>query len=127
MGGHDGLKKSLGERLRQLREEQDLRVEYVSELSGFDRTHLYAIERGAVWPSIELVATLAQIYRVDVADLFTFPGAHRRHQFRELARLVPNAKLAVLIGALESVLGATLEEVTRPAAQAATPSTKKAR
>jgi transcriptional regulator with XRE-family HTH domain len=126
MGGHDGLKKSLGERLRQLREEQDLRVEYVSELSGFDRTHLYAIERGAVWPSIELVATLAQIYRVDVADVFTFPGAHRRHQFRELARLVPNAKLAVLIGAMESVLGATLEAVTRPAAPEAQ-STKKAR
>jgi transcriptional regulator with XRE-family HTH domain len=127
MAGHDALKKSLGERLKQLREEQELRVEHVSELSGFDRTHLYAIERGAVWPSVELVATLAQIYRVDVADVFTFPSAHRRHQFRELARLVPNAKLAVLIGAMESVLGATLEEATRPAHQEQAPATKKAK
>jgi hypothetical protein len=68
-----------------------------------------------VWPSLELLGQLAQVYRVDVADLFTFPGEHRRHRLRELARLVPNAKLAELIAAAESVLGASLEELTAPA------------
>ncbi len=106
------LKKSLGERLRQLREEQELRVEQVAEWGGFDRTHLYALERGSTWPSVELLATLAQVYHVDVADLFTFPAEHRRHRFRELARLIPNAKLAEVSAAVESLLGASLEELT---------------
>jgi transcriptional regulator with XRE-family HTH domain len=122
------LKKALGDRLKQLREEQQLRVEHVAEWTGFDRTHLYAIERGAVWPSIELLSQLAQVYRVDVADLFTFPGEHRRHRFRELARLVPNAKLAELVAAAESVLGASLEQLTAPApADETAPPKKKAR
>lgn len=109
------LKKALGDRLKQLREEQQLRVEHVAEWTGFDRTHLYAIERGAVWPSLELLSNLAQVYRVDMADLFTFPEEHRRHRFRELARLVPNAKLADLIAAAESLLGASLEALTSTA------------
>jgi transcriptional regulator with XRE-family HTH domain len=112
------LKKALGDRLKQLREEQDLRVEQVAEWTGFDRTHLYAIERGAVWPSVELLSNLAQVYRVDVADLFTFPEEHRRHRLRVLARLVPNAKLPDLVAAAESLLGASLEELTTPAASA---------
>ena len=109
-----GLKKALGERLRQLRDEHHLRVEQVAEWAGFDRTHLYAIERGAVWPSVELLSNLAQVYHVDVADLFTFPAEHRRHQFRELARMTPNAKLPDLIAACESLLGASLADLTAP-------------
>lgn len=106
------LKKALGQRLRQLRDEQQLGVEQVAVWCGFDRTHLYNIERGTTWPSVELLASLAQVYRVDLADVFTFPDEHRRHRFRELARLVSNAKLPDAIAAVEGVLGASLDELT---------------
>ena len=119
-----GLKKALGERLRQMRDEQELKVEQVAAWAGFDRTHLYAVERGATWPSVELLGSLAQIYRVDVADFFVFPNEHRRHRFRELARLVPNSRLPDIIAAVEAVMGASVEVVT-DAGQAATPARRR--
>lgn len=106
------VRKALGARLKQLREEQGLRVEQVAHSIGVDRTHIYGIERGDVWPSLEVMISLAVAYRVDPADLLVFPDQHVRHKFRELARLVPNAKLAAVIALVEKHLGLSLEELT---------------
>lgn len=108
------IKKELGARLKQLREEQHLRVEDVAQWVGIDRTHIYGLERGDSWPSVEVLVALATAYRVDVADLFVFPEMHVRHRFRELARVIPNAKLAALIAIAEEHLGTSLEEMTAP-------------
>lgn len=114
------IRKALGARLKQLREEQGLKVENVAHWVGVDRTHIYGIERGDTWPSVELLVSLASAYRVDPADLLVFPEQHVRHRFRELARLVPNAKLAALIALVEKQLGLTLEELTTAGAPVAT-------
>jgi transcriptional regulator with XRE-family HTH domain len=106
------VRKALGARLKQLREEQGLKVESVAHWVGVDRTHIYSIERGIVWPSVEVMISLAGAYRVDPADLLVFPDQHVRHRFRELARLVPNAKLASVMALVEKHLGLTLEELT---------------
>lgn len=105
------LKKALGARLKQLREEQNLRAEDVAQWVGVDRTHIYSLERGDSWPSVELLISLATVYRVDPADILTFPDMHVRHRFRELARLIPNAKLASVIAIAEEHLGTTLQEM----------------
>jgi DNA-binding XRE family transcriptional regulator len=102
------VKKQFGARLKQLREEQGLKVDDVAQWVGVDRTHVYGLERGDVWPSIDLAISLATVYRVDTADLFTFPESHVRHRFRELVRLVPNAKLAASIELVEKFLGTPL-------------------
>ncbi len=99
------VKKQFGARLKQLREEQALRVDDVAQWVGVDRTHIYGLERGDVWPSIDLAINLATVYRVDTADLFTFPESHLRHRLRDLVRQVPNAKLAALTELVEQFLG----------------------
>jgi DNA-binding XRE family transcriptional regulator len=103
--------KIVGARLKQLREEAQIRVEDVARLADVNRTHIYAVERGDWWPSMDLIETLARIYRVEIADCFVFPEKHVRHRFRELARLAPNAKLAAIINASEEILGKSLDEM----------------
>jgi transcriptional regulator with XRE-family HTH domain len=104
------LKKLLGSRLKQLRQEQDLQVERVAEWVRVDRTHIYNVERGEKEPSIDLLSRLATAYHVDMVDLFTFPEEHVRHRWRELARIIPNAKLASLVAMVEAELGESLEQ-----------------
>lgn len=109
------VKKLFGARLKQLREDQGLRVDDVSGWVGVDRTHIYGLERGDVWPSIDLAISLATVYRVDPADLFTFPESHPRHRLRDRIRQVPNAKLAALDALVEQFLtDATATAVTAP-------------
>ena len=118
------IKKALGARLKQLREEQSLKVEDVAQWVGIDRTHIYGLERGDSWPSVEVLVGLATVYRVDAADLFVFPEMHVRHRFRELARVIPNARLASLIALAEEHLGTSLEEMTAPQKPAESPRRK---
>jgi transcriptional regulator with XRE-family HTH domain len=98
-----GLREKLGARLKQLRQEQELRAHDAAAEVGVDVTHLYNIERGVANPSLELLVALAATYRVDVADLFVFPDGGPRHAIRELARLTPNAKLDALRAAVAEV------------------------
>jgi transcriptional regulator with XRE-family HTH domain len=88
-----GLPKLLGQRLKQLREAQGLRVPEAAALLGIGVPHLYNVERGVAQPSLDLLGDLATVYKVDVSDLFVFPEAHPRHAARELVRLTPTAKL----------------------------------
>jgi transcriptional regulator with XRE-family HTH domain len=121
------VRKALGARVKQLREEQGLKVESVAHWVGVDRTHIYGIERGDVWPSVELLISLAGAYRVDPADLLVFPDQHVRHRFRELARLIPNARLAAVIAKVEKYLGLSLEELTTAGAPVATTERKRSK
>lgn len=118
------VKRQFGARLKQLREEQALRVDDVAQWVGVDRTHIYGLERGDVWPSIDLALNLATVYRVDIADLFTFPESHLRHRFRDLVRQVPNAKLAALTELVAQSLGVT---PATEAAPASAPARRKAK
>lgn len=97
-------KRLLGARLKQIREEKGLRAEEVAALVGVSRQHLYNVEKGEFSPSVELLVGLAIAYHVDVADFWTFPTEHPRHQFRELARRIPSAKLGAMISLVEDRL-----------------------
>jgi transcriptional regulator with XRE-family HTH domain len=99
-----GIREKLGARLKQLRQEQDLRAPDAAAEIGVDVTHLYNVERGVANPSLELLIAMAAAYRVDVADLFVFPETGPRHALRELARLTPNAKLDELRATMERQL-----------------------
>jgi transcriptional regulator with XRE-family HTH domain len=107
------FRSHLGERLKELREEQGLKAHEVAAIVGIDVTHLYNIEAARANASVDLLVALATTYKVDVADLFTFPRLHARHALREWARLTPAAKLDEAKAALERVNSAARTKKTK--------------
>jgi transcriptional regulator with XRE-family HTH domain len=90
------IHKLFGNRVRQLREEQQLGAADVAALIGCDVSHYYSIERGAHPPSFALIVAIAKTFKVDEADLFTWPGAGLRHDLREQVRLATPPVLSAL-------------------------------
>ena len=107
------IQEQLGKRLKQLREEQKLTVPSVAALVGVGNPHIYNIEAGKSAPSFEMLVALSMVYKVEIVDLFVFPGVHPRHDVRELARLTPVAKLDEARAALEAVVGAASAQPRR--------------
>jgi transcriptional regulator with XRE-family HTH domain len=97
------IRQHFGARLKQLREEQQLRAPDVAALVGVDVSHIYNIEAGRTGPSFDLQVALAMVYKVDLADLFVFPDLHPRHAARELIRFTPSAKLDEVRAAIQRV------------------------
>ncbi|SRR6266542_4870985 len=97
------IQKLLGSRVRQLRQEQGLKAADAAVLIGCDSSHYYSIERGAHWPSLDLLLAIAKTYKVDEADLFIWPGMGVRHDAREQVRLATPATLASLQATLPTV------------------------
>jgi transcriptional regulator with XRE-family HTH domain len=90
------IQKLLGARLKELRDHEKLRVVEVAASLGVEPGTVYAIERGDHPPSFTLFLDFAKLYKVDEADLVTWPGTHPRHDLRELVRLTPLDKLVEL-------------------------------
>jgi transcriptional regulator with XRE-family HTH domain len=111
------IHKLFGSRVRQLREEQQLGAADVAALIGCDVSHYYAIERGTHPPSFALLVAIAKTFKVDEADLFTWPGSGVRHELREQVRLASPH----LLGALKSSLGHALTAPARPPGAASAP------
>jgi transcriptional regulator with XRE-family HTH domain len=88
------IHKLFGERIRQLRAEQNLSAVDVAALVGCDVSHYYSIERGSHPPSFALLLAIAKVLKVDEADLFSWPGNGLRHDLREQLRLVPPSSLS---------------------------------
>jgi transcriptional regulator with XRE-family HTH domain len=117
--------KLLGARMKHLREQAHLSADNAARLARVNRGHIYALERGAWWPSMDTLQELARIYRVDTADFFAFPDRFLRDRekylrdgAREFLRLVPNNRLAAVMAAMEQAGGATLDELLEQAASA---------
>jgi putative transcriptional regulator len=64
------LKKTFGQRLRELRDAKGLTQEELGRQVGIDYKHLGAIERGIKAPSFEVVDRLARALRVEHYKLF---------------------------------------------------------
>lgn len=103
------IHKLFGARVRQLREEHDLGAADVAALIGCDVSHYYAIERGTHPPSFALIVAIAKTFKVDEADLFTWPGSGARHDLREQIRVSNPQALAQL----KASLGASAPSATR--------------
>ena len=127
------IHKLFGHRVRQLREEQQLGATDVAALIGCDVSHYYSIERGAHPPSFALLLAIAKTFKVDEADLFTWPGSGVRHDLREQVRLTPPPALAALKAALVHAIADDAHATkpaagtTSPASDASTPSRRSPR
>jgi transcriptional regulator with XRE-family HTH domain len=107
------IRTLLGSRILQLREEQGLEVADAAVLIGCERSHLYSVERGRSYPSVELLLAIAKAYKVDEADLFVWPGKGPRHDAREQVRLATPTTLAALLRDLPAVSAMPIKEPDR--------------
>jgi transcriptional regulator with XRE-family HTH domain len=67
---NNGLSRSLGARLRDLRVQAGISQEELAARAGVHRTYLGGIERGERNPSVANLHKLAQALGVDLATLF---------------------------------------------------------
>jgi len=82
--------KDFAERLRTLREERQLSQHELAELVGVHFGQISRYERGAILPSVETVALLAQALRVSADALLfeTARGSRAKVERREIGNLV---------------------------------------
>lgn len=101
------IRADLGARLKYLREWRELRVHDVAASTGITTVYIYSLERGDANPTVQVLAALATVYRVDVADMFVFPThTSLRQRARDLVRLVANEALPALVANMEHLLNA---------------------
>ena len=74
MPARDRTLRSLGLRVRQLREARDLSQEALGEKAQLDQTYISGIERGVRNASVVVLARLAGALKISLAELFTGVG-----------------------------------------------------
>lgn len=91
-----GMQTTLGDRLRQLRDAQDLSLrELAKQLGDITAAHLSDIEFGRRYPSDELLARLAGFFKVKEADLRTLDTRPRMEEIKRMAHSNPAFGLAL--------------------------------
>jgi len=79
------IRKAIGRNVRRLRLGRRMSQEVLALESDIDRTYMSGIERGISNPSVVLLARLAKVLRVTVADLVT-PSAEKEPAPKNLPR-----------------------------------------
>lgn len=63
------IKKKLGKRVKQLRQEKGLSQEALAHLSELDRTYIPSIEKGERNISLEVIQKLAGAFKMTISEL----------------------------------------------------------
>lgn len=66
--------ESIGERIKNLRQEQELTLAQLAEMSSLSASHLSQVERDKSTPSLMTLASIAQALSVNLRDLFESEG-----------------------------------------------------
>ena len=83
----DELALEVGQRIRQIREEEGLTIQDLAETSELgSKGHLSNMERGLVRPNIQTLKQVADGLGVQPLDLMTFPKRSMRHKLVDLTR-----------------------------------------
>jgi transcriptional regulator with XRE-family HTH domain len=75
------LLKEFGNRIRQLRIEQNFSQEKLSFLTGFHRTYIGMIERGERNISLTNMAVFAKVFEINISELLDFNILNPKHTF----------------------------------------------
>jgi len=75
----------LGERIRKIRKQKDIKVWYIAEKTGLSETFIYQVERGEKGISAENFKNIAEVLEADT-DYLLF-GNSNRHSDDKLYRL----------------------------------------
>jgi transcriptional regulator with XRE-family HTH domain len=88
--------KTLGQRIRELREEHDLSLrEFAKRLGGLSAAHLSDVELGRRYPSQELLSKMANVLRVDVGELHKLDPRPPMEEIKRLADADPAYGIAL--------------------------------
>lgn len=68
----EDFKQRFGQQIRTLRKNKKLTQEALAELIGLDTQHLCKIENGSHFPTLKNLIKLANIFNLNVQDLFSF-------------------------------------------------------
>lgn len=63
------IKKKLGKRVKQLRQEKELSQEALAHLAELDRTYIPSIEKGERNISLEVIQKLAGAFKITISEL----------------------------------------------------------
>lgn len=90
------MKKTLGDRLRELRDASDLSLrELARKLGDVSAAHLSDIEFGRRFPSDELLAKLAKFFKVEETELRALDTRPPVEEMKRLAQTDPAFGLAL--------------------------------
>ncbi len=95
----DELALEVGQRIREIRQEQGLTIQELAETSEIgSKGHLSSMERGLVRPNIQTLKQVADGLGVQPFDLLTFPkGGGLRHRLVEITRNLSARRIAETI------------------------------
>ncbi len=72
------LRRLFALNLRRLRHERGFSQEALANEAGINRSHMSAIERGATWVGLEIVAKLSAVLEVDPVEFFRPPTPRQK-------------------------------------------------
>ena len=97
----DPLAKVVGERIRNLRKQQDFRFDAFVEETGLGRGYVSELERGLVVPSIHSLSKVARALGLTLADIVL--GDSRREAFFEATRGISDEDVEQLFALLATL------------------------
>ena len=77
------LLNEVGERIKQLRLQQNISQEKLSFLTGFHRTYIGMIERGERNISISNIAVFAKVFELNISELTDFKTVNPNHTYKD--------------------------------------------
>jgi len=97
----DDVALAVGQRIRELREDQDMTIQQLAETSAIgSKGHLSNMERGLVRPNVQTLKQVADGLGVLPLDLVTFPKMDIRQRLVDLTRALSKSKLAEILRAV---------------------------
>lgn len=63
------LKKAFGKVIKELREQEGLSQQELADMAGLDRSYLSDLERGLNFPSLNIVYSLAEVFKMRAGAL----------------------------------------------------------
>ena len=94
----DQLALEVGQRIRQIREEEGLTIQELAETSELNsKGHLSNMERGLVRPNIQTLKQIANGLGVLPLDLMTFPKHDLRQELVDLTRRLSLRKIGMTL------------------------------
>ena len=104
----DDLALQVGQRIRELREDNGMTIQQLAETSEIgSKGHISNMERGLVRPNIQTLKQLADGLGVLPLDLMNFPKLDVRQKLIDLTRAVTRMKLGEVLRILQKGMRGT--------------------
>lgn len=102
-------KKLIGERISTLRKAKGLTQSELAEEVGLDSRHIYRLETGKYYPSLDSLEAIANVLDAELREFFEFPSTESETQLRasltDIARSAPESVLREIVSYARNLIG----------------------